>query len=213
MDKKILSERIYTKFNNIVDRLEKMSEDIKKCGRNEKNKTDLLNNIDSLIAEVKTKMYLAETYVSTIGKDRKKEVEESLNKAYIEIDAMVKTAEFAQNTVFNAEREEEENKEKNEFEKCKEDLKKFWENYSDIKLSLIDNEKKIKDELYEDIIKNIHNNFIIDGDDCFEISVNNNYIIEVVDTIIKDFPFFEYTKNIIDGRIVSLYMYPIKVTK
>lgn len=67
--------------------------------------------------------------------------------------------------------------------------------------------------MYEDIVKRIYNNFIVDGDDCIEISLNNNYIIEVVDTIIKDFPFFEYTKNIIDGKIVSLYVYSIKTTK
>lgn len=95
MDKKILSERIYTKFNNIISKLEKMSEDIKNCNRNDKNKTDLLNNIDSLIAEVKTKIYLAETYVSTIEKSRKEEVEDSLNKAFIDIEAMVRAAEYA----------------------------------------------------------------------------------------------------------------------
>lgn len=212
MDKKILSERIYTKFNNIIIKLENMSEDIKKCGRSEKNKTDLLNNIDSLIAEVKTKIYLAETYVSTIGKDRKEDVEDSLNKAFIDIEAMVRAAEYAQNSVFKNEGEENE-EEESDFDKCKEKLRNFWENYSDIKLSLIDNEKKVKQEMYEDIVKRIYNNFIIDGDDCFEISLNNNYIIEVIDIIIKDFPFFEYTKNIIDGRIVSLYVYPIKTTK
>lgn len=212
MDKKILSERIYTKFNNIISRLENMSEDIKNCNRNEINKTALLNNIDSLIAEVKTKMYLAETYVSTVGKDRKEEVEEFLNKAFIDIEAMVRAAEYAQNSVFKNEGEENERKE-SDFDKCKEKLINFWENYSDVKLSLIDNEKKVKQGMYEDIVKRIYNNFIIDGDDCFEISLNNNYIIEVVDAIIKDFPVFEYTKNIIDGRIVSLYMYPVKVTK
>lgn len=212
MDKKILSERIYTKFNNIISKLEKMSEDIKNCNRNNKNKTDLLNNIDSLIAEVKTKIYLAETYVSTIGKDRKEDVEDSLNKAFIDIEAMVRAAEYAQNSVFKNDGEENE-EEESDFDKCKEKLRNFWENYSNIKLSLIDNEKKVKQEMYEDIVKRIYNNFIIDGDDCIEISLNNNYIIEVVDTIIKDFPFFEYTKNIIDGKIVSLYVYPIKTTK
>ena len=212
MDKKILSERIYTKFNNIISKLEKMSEDIKNCNRNNKNKTDLLNNIDSLIAEVKTKIYSAETYVSTIGKSRKEEVEDSLNKAFIKIEAMVRAAEYAQNLVFKNDGEENE-EEESDFDKCKEKLTNFWENYSDIKLSLIDNEKKVKQEMYEDIVKRIYNNFIIDGDDCIEISLNNNYIIEVVDTIIKDFPFFEYTKNIIDGKIVSLYVYPIKTTK
>lgn len=212
MDKKILSERIYTKFNNIISKLEKMSEDIKNCNRNNKNKTDLLNNIDSLIAEVKTKIYLAETYVSTIGKSRKEEVEDSLNKAFIDIEAMVRAAEYAQNSVFKNDGEENE-EEESDFDKCKEKLTNFWENYSDIKLSLIDNEKKVKQEMYEDIVKRIYNNFIIDGDDCIEISLNNNYIIEVVDTIIKDFPFFKYTKNIIDGKIVSLYVYPIKTTK
>lgn len=212
MDKKILSERIYTKFNNIISKLEKMSEDIKNCNRNNKNKTDLLNNIDSLIAEVKTKIYLAETYVSTIGKSRKEEVEDSLNKAFIDIEAMVRAAEYVQNSVFKNDGEENE-EEESDFDKCKEKLTNFWENYSDIKLSLIDNEKKVKQEMYEDIVKRIYNNFIIDGDDCIEISLNNNYIIEVVDTIIKDFPFFEYTKNIIDGKIVSLYVYPIKTTK
>lgn len=212
MDKKILSERIYTRFNNIIIKLENMSEDIKNCNGNNKNKTDLLNSIDSLIAEVKTKVYLAETYVSTIGKDRKEYVEDSLNKAFIDIEAMVRAAEYAQNSVFKNDGEENE-EEESDFDKCKEKLRNFWENYSNIKLSLIDNEKKVKQEMYEDIVKRIYNNFIIDGDDCIEISLNNNYIIEVVDTIIKDFPFFEYTKNIIDGKIVSLYVYPIKTTK
>ena len=67
--------------------------------------------------------------------------------------------------------------------------------------------------MYEDIVKRIYNNFIVNGDDYFEISVNNNYIIEVVNIIIKDFPVFEYATDIINGRIVNLYIYPIKIIK
>ena len=141
MGKKILSERLYTKFSNIVDRLEKISENIKKCNINEKDKTDSLNNIDSLMAEVKTKIYLAETYVTTIGKDRKEDVEDSLNKVFIEIEVMIGAAEYAQNMAFKS-KEEEIKKEGSEFDKCKEKLINFWENYGNTKLSLIDNEKK-----------------------------------------------------------------------
>lgn len=209
-----LSEEIYKKQSSILNKLNTLSSQIEESDSNNERKKELIEHLDKIKIDMQSRLFLAETAL-TIKPDKKGDTEKALKDSLLEIEAAVNSMEIIQNMVLRIKnKKENENKscltEVDEYEKARKGMNDFWKIYADKKIDIIDKEEELKKKLYKSLVIDLYNGFLLKGYDTMELSVSNLYFVEILDEVIKEYPFLTYSKNIVDGRIMNVYVYPVK---